>query len=66
MLEMGQKAGTAGVTHHESRGLFLNEWFGLTAPWTAIASLAVVWPFLRRNASGVLRDLSLPWWWAVV
>jgi 4-amino-4-deoxy-L-arabinose transferase-like glycosyltransferase len=64
MLEMGQKAGSAGVTHHESRGLFLNQWPGLTAPWTIIATLGLFLP-LSRPEGGRLRGLGLAWWWVV-
>lgn len=63
-LEMGQKAGGAGITHHKSRDVLATQWPGMTAPWTFLALLAVALPLLRRN-----RDLRptawLPWWWAV-
>jgi 4-amino-4-deoxy-L-arabinose transferase-like glycosyltransferase len=64
LLEMGQKAGSAGVTHHESRGLFVAQWPGLTAPWTVIATLGVAIPFLRGRRE-IAKSLGLPWWWTV-
>ena len=63
MLEMGQKAGTAGITHHKQR-YFLLEWPWLTAPWTLLATWGAVLPFLGRGRSE--RPLIwFPWSWAV-
>jgi 4-amino-4-deoxy-L-arabinose transferase-like glycosyltransferase len=64
LLEMGQKAGSAGITHHRKRDVLAIEWPGMTAPWTLVAMVAVALPFLKRG-----RDLRptiwLPWWWAM-
>ncbi len=62
-LEMGQKAGTAGIKHHRERLLAL-EWPMMTAPWTLLATWAAVMPFLGR-AKGMRARLWLPWSWAV-
>jgi 4-amino-4-deoxy-L-arabinose transferase-like glycosyltransferase len=40
-LEMGQKAGTAGISHHQDREVLALAWFSMTAPWSALATLAV-------------------------
>jgi 4-amino-4-deoxy-L-arabinose transferase-like glycosyltransferase len=40
-LEMGQKAGTAGISHHQDRAVLALNWFWMTAPWTVLATLAV-------------------------
>jgi 4-amino-4-deoxy-L-arabinose transferase-like glycosyltransferase len=64
LLEMGQKAGSAGVTHHRKREVLATEWPGLTAPWTLFAALAVALPFLGR-ARHLRTTLWLPWWWAM-
>lgn len=64
LLEMGQKAGGAGITHHKSREILATEWPGMTAPWTFLALLALALPFLKQGRS--LRPaIWLPWWWAV-
>jgi 4-amino-4-deoxy-L-arabinose transferase-like glycosyltransferase len=64
MLEMGQKAGTAGITHHQSRGLLLEDWPSMTAPWTVLAAVALALP-LTRGGRARWPGLWLPWWWAV-
>jgi 4-amino-4-deoxy-L-arabinose transferase-like glycosyltransferase len=65
LLEMGQKAGTAGVQHHQDREVLAAEWFWMTAPWSAIATWAALRPLSRRGRDG---DPSgwLPWSWAVL
>jgi hypothetical protein len=62
-LEMGQKAGTAGITHHKQRS-FINDWPWMTAPWSLLATWALVSPFLGRGKS--TRPVALfAWFWAV-
>lgn len=63
MLEMGQKAGTAGITHHKVR-YFLSEWPWLTLPWTLVATWAVGLPFLGRGREE-RPTIWFPWFWAV-
>lgn len=63
MLEIGQKAGTAGITHHKQR-YFALEWPWLTAPWTLLATWAVGLPFFRRGREEQ-PTLWFPWFWAV-
>jgi 4-amino-4-deoxy-L-arabinose transferase-like glycosyltransferase len=63
-LEMAQKAGTAGLKHQKDRELLAVDWSWMTAPWVAVAALAVALPFLPRGRA--LRPrIWLPWWWAV-
>lgn len=65
LLEMGQKAGTAGIAHHRSRNPLFFEWGSMTAPWTIFATLGVVLPLLPRGRE--LRPaIALPWSWVVV
>jgi 4-amino-4-deoxy-L-arabinose transferase-like glycosyltransferase len=65
LLEMGQKAGGAGVQHHQKREILAAEWFWMTAPWSAIATWAALWPPARRGR-GVEPTRWLPWSWAVL
>ncbi len=65
LLEMGQKAGGAGVQHHQSREILAAEWFWLSAPWSVIATWAVLRPLLRRGRE-IPPAQWLPWCWAVV
>jgi 4-amino-4-deoxy-L-arabinose transferase-like glycosyltransferase len=62
-LEMGQKAGMAGVSHHQPREMLALQWFWMTAPWSAIATWAVVHPLLRRGR-GFPAAVWLPLSWA--
>jgi hypothetical protein len=64
-LEMGQKAGTAGISHHRRHEILATEWAWMTAPWVLIATFAIARPFLAYGR----RDRSLlwyPWCWAVL
>jgi 4-amino-4-deoxy-L-arabinose transferase-like glycosyltransferase len=65
LLEMGQKAGTAGITHHQERDLLALQWFWITAPWSAIATWAALHPLLRRGR-GFPAPVWLAWSWGVV
>jgi 4-amino-4-deoxy-L-arabinose transferase-like glycosyltransferase len=65
LLEMGQKAGTAGVSHHRHHEILATEWVWMTAPWGVIATIAVLRPLLPRGRAE-RRAVALPWCWAVV
>ncbi|MDB5351261.1 MAG: family glycosyltransferase, 4-amino-4-deoxy-L-arabinose transferase [Planctomycetota bacterium] len=62
-LEMGQKAGAAGITHHRQRN-FAVEWPWMTAPWTLVATWAVLLPFFGRGREE-RPTVWFPWFWAV-
>lgn len=64
-LEMGQKAGTAGVSHHRHHEVLAAEWVLMTAPWVAIATMAVCRPLFPRGRAD-RAVLGYPWCWAVV
>jgi 4-amino-4-deoxy-L-arabinose transferase-like glycosyltransferase len=64
-LEMGQKAGTAGVSHHRRHEILATEWVWMTAPWVMIATFAVFRPFLRHGRSD-RAILWYPWCWAML
>lgn len=64
-LEMGQKAGTAGIAHHRDRSPLLLDWPSLTAPWTVFATIGLVVPLLR-SGRGLRPAMWLPWSWAMV
>jgi 4-amino-4-deoxy-L-arabinose transferase-like glycosyltransferase len=63
-LEMGQKAGGAGVTHHRHHQILASEWPWMTAPWVILATTAVALPFLPRGRNYRPR-IWFPWSWAV-
>lgn len=65
LLEMGQKAGSAGVTHHRKRDVLATEWPGMTAPWTVIALIGLALPFRKGLNLAYRPALWLPWWWAM-
>jgi 4-amino-4-deoxy-L-arabinose transferase-like glycosyltransferase len=64
-LEMGQKAGTAGISHHRHHDILAADWVWMTAPWVILATLAVLRPFLPRGRADRNR-LWFPWCWAVL
>jgi 4-amino-4-deoxy-L-arabinose transferase-like glycosyltransferase len=64
-LEMGQKAGTAGISHHRHHEILAAEWVWMTAPWIVLATTAVIRPFLPRSRAERPR-LWFPWCWAVL
>ena len=67
LLEMGQKAGTAGISHHRHHEILAAEWVWMTAPWVVLATTSVLWPLLPRAAGpiGPWRTW-FPWCWAIV
>lgn len=63
-LEMGQKAGTAGISHHRHHDVLAADWPLMTAPWIIFATTAVLLPLLPRGKK--YRPLIwFPWSWAV-
>lgn len=64
-LEMGQKTVSAGVGRHNDHPLMIQEWFGMMAPWSILATWAAVWPVLRRGRRFDAR-YWFPWSWTVV
>jgi 4-amino-4-deoxy-L-arabinose transferase-like glycosyltransferase len=79
-LEMSEKTGLSHILEHRWHSPLVGQWPGLVLPWTLIAAVAVVLPFLSVTG-GSRRDrgalgLSSPgarepetvwfaWWWAV-
>ena len=63
-LEMGQKAGAAGIAHHTQRS-FARQWPWMTAPWTMLATWGVLVPFLQRGREKT-PTVWFAWSWAVV
>jgi 4-amino-4-deoxy-L-arabinose transferase-like glycosyltransferase len=77
-LEMSEKTGLTQILEHRRHPLLLGQWPGMLLPWTLIAPLAVILPFLlsmRGKPSGDagcsnsapprLASLWFPWWWSV-
>jgi 4-amino-4-deoxy-L-arabinose transferase-like glycosyltransferase len=64
-LEMGQKAGTAGISHHRHHDILAAEWVWMTAPWVVLATLAAVRPFLPAGRAD-RAQLWFPWCWAIL
>ncbi len=62
LLEIGQKVGSAGIAHHESRPLFLSEWVWIVMPWTPLALLGFVRPFTRQTTLE-RPTIWFPWFW---
>jgi 4-amino-4-deoxy-L-arabinose transferase-like glycosyltransferase len=62
-LEMAQKAGTAGITHHHARQFFATQWPQMAAPWSFLAACAAALPLLNRGQPFRPR-IWFPWWWA--
>src|SRR5262249_8870926 len=61
-LEMGQKAGTAGVVHHRQRVPLAADWMWMTLPWVVLATTAVLLPLTTRGREFRPR-IWFPWWW---
>lgn len=64
MLEMGQKAGTAGIAHRHRTPLAA-DWPWMTLPWVVLATTAAVLPLFRVRGAGLRPRVWFPWWWAV-
>jgi 4-amino-4-deoxy-L-arabinose transferase-like glycosyltransferase len=65
MLEMGQKAGTAGIAHHRYRMPLAADWPWMTLPWAVIATMGAVLPLLNRRGAEYRPRVWFVWWWAV-
>jgi 4-amino-4-deoxy-L-arabinose transferase-like glycosyltransferase len=66
LLEMGQKAGTAGIRHPHDREILAANWPWMTAPWTILATWAVLLPLVMRKRGGYPPVLWYAWCWAIV
>jgi 4-amino-4-deoxy-L-arabinose transferase-like glycosyltransferase len=77
-LEMTEKTGLTQILEHRRHALLATQWPGMVLPWTLIAPLAVLLPFLgtRRDRARRCREtrdsrsvqsafLWFPWWWGV-
>ena len=63
-LEMGQKAGMAGIVHHRQHTILATEWPWMIAPWLFLAILGAFAPFFGRGRSD-RPGIWFPWWWAI-
>jgi 4-amino-4-deoxy-L-arabinose transferase-like glycosyltransferase len=63
-LEMAQKAGTAGITHHRQREMLAVSWPWMTTPWSVVATFAAVLPLWKRGR-GYGPNVWLAWSWTV-
>jgi 4-amino-4-deoxy-L-arabinose transferase-like glycosyltransferase len=63
-LEMAQKAGSAGITHHRPRELLAVSWPWMTAPWSVVATFAVILPVVTRGRNH-RTSVWLVWSWTV-
>ena len=77
-LEMTEKTGLSQILEHRRHPLLAGEWPGMVLPWTLIALVAVLLPFLVARRERILRSpgmvdalsrgssfLWFPWWWGV-
>ncbi len=66
MLELGQKAGTAGLVHSRWRAPLVVDWPTMTLPWVVVAAMALALPFRRAGVDASYRPkVWFPWWWSV-
>ena len=77
-MEVSEKTGVLQVLPHRHHGLLAEHWPSMMLPWTVIAFVALVLPFLPGGVAGVESEAPLPgrrvdrssplwfaWWWAV-
>ena len=77
-LEMSEKTGLSHILEHRQHSLLVEQWPGMVLPWTLIAVVAVLLPFLsetmnlRRDRAGTWgtrsrgsSSLWFAWWWAM-
>ena len=57
LLEMGQKTGGASIPHPHKRAPLAADWPWMTAPWAAVATLALAAPLRGRGARVFWRSL---------
>lgn len=63
-LEMGQKAGMAGIPHSRHHEVLAAEWPLMTAPWVVLAIGSVFLPFLP-GSKRYRPMIWFPWFWAI-
>jgi 4-amino-4-deoxy-L-arabinose transferase-like glycosyltransferase len=64
IIEMGQKAGTAGIGHHRWRPPLAADWPWMTLPWAVVATTGLALPF-TKSPEGSQTKTWFPWWWAL-
>ena len=64
MLEMAQKAGTAGIHHGRDREFLAWDWLWMALPWTPFALVAAIRPFRKPAGRGASPRFGIAWWWA--
>ena len=64
LLEMGQKTGTSGISHHRRHEVLAADWFWMTGPWVVLSTTALILPCLSRGR-GYTPRIWFPWWWAI-
>ena len=65
LLEIGQKAGMAGVAHHRQRLPLAADWPWMTVPWAVVATMALALPLRSKGGAGARSRIWFPWCWAV-
>lgn len=63
-LEIFQKAGSAGVEQHKDRALLVAEWLWMALPWTPLALLSALFPFLGGRSRVFRPHVWFFWMWA--
>ena len=59
MLEMTEKTGLSQILEHRPHAPVVADWPAMMLPWTLIALVAVIWPFLKPEfKSSQARDLG--------
>ncbi|WP_422928310.1 ArnT family glycosyltransferase [Singulisphaera sp. PoT] len=63
-VEMGQKAGMAGISHSRHHQVLAADWPTMTAPWILLAISSVFLPFFPA-AKRYRPMIWFPWFWAI-
>lgn len=66
LLEMGQKAGSAGIEYKRDHHVLAFEWFWMAAPWCILGLPALFWPILMRRKGTPPPGGWMPWCWTVL